>query len=126
MAQATFDHYEKTITTECETFSKKIDALVKAGNIKDATAMAEMVNHAVKNALLSAEGAATKAVEEARKAEGQKDKLLKEAQVKTAITYTFAGVKIATHVVKLVGSHGADVTAYIGIAKAVEQYDESK
>jgi ribosomal protein S9 len=119
VARATLDHYEDTITTECEKFSKKIDELLEQGKLKEATAMAETVNHAVKNALLTAEGAATKAVEEARKAEGQKDKLLKEAQVKTVMTYTFAGVKIATHAVKLAGSHGADVTAYIGIAKAV-------
>lgn len=119
VAQATLDRYEKTITEECEKFSKKIDDLLNEGKLKEATAMADTVNHAVKNALLSAEGAAVKAVEEARKAEGQKDKLLKEAQVKTVLTYTFAGVKIATHAVKLAGSHGADVTAYIGIAKAV-------
>jgi len=118
-AQAVLDRYEKTITEECEKFSKKIDDLLNEGKLKEATAMADMVNHAVKNALLSAEGAATKAVEDTRKAEGQKDKLLKEAQVKTVLTYTFAGVKIATHAVKLAGSHGADVTAYIGIAKAV-------
>jgi hypothetical protein len=119
VAQGVLDKYEKTITEECTTFSKKIDALVNEGKEKEAAAMAETVNHAVKNALASVEGAATKAVEEARKAEGQKDKLLKEAQVKTALTYTFAGIKIATHTVKLVGSHGADVTAYYGIAKAV-------
>jgi len=119
VAQATLDKYEDTITSECQKFSKKISDLLDAGNLKEAIAVADTVNHAVKNALLSAEGAASKAVEEARKAEGQKDKLLKEAQVKTVMTYTFAGVKIATHAVKLAGSHGADVTAYIGIAKAV-------
>jgi hypothetical protein len=118
-AQAVLDHYEKTITEECVEFSKKIAKLIDEGKEKEAEGMAQAVNVSVKNALLSAQGAASKAVEAARKDEGQKDKLLKEAQVKTGLTYTFAGIKIATHTVKLVGSHGADVTAYYGIAKAI-------
>jgi hypothetical protein len=118
-AQVVLDHYETTITQECTRFNKEIDDLLKAGDLKEAIAKADTVNHAVKNALLSAEAAASKAVEDFRKAEGQKDKLLKEAQIKTGVKVTFAGIKIATHAVKLAGSHGADVTAYIGIAKAV-------
>jgi hypothetical protein len=118
-ARTKLEEYETIITKECARFNQKIDDLLNQGNLKEATAVADQVNHAVKNALLSAEGAASKAVEEAKKKESQGDKLLLEARIKTGVKVVFVGVSLTTHAVKLAGSHGTDVTAYIGIAKGL-------
>jgi hypothetical protein len=118
-AETKLNEYEKIITDECVKFSKKIDDLQKAGKSREAEVEIATVNHAVKNALASAKGAAEKAVEVALSKEAQGDKLLREARVKTAVTVTFAGIKLATSGARLAGSHGADVTAYISIAKTL-------
>lgn len=118
-ARDVFDDYEKTITQECVKFSKKIDELLKQGKEKEARDMASTVNALVKNALHSSEGAAIKAVDDAKKKESQGDKLLTEARVKTGVKVTFAGISLATQAVKLGASHGADVTAYLSIAKTL-------
>lgn len=118
-AEKKLEEYEKIITSECAKFNKKIDELLDQGNLKEAIAVASTVNTLVKNALASAEGAAQKAVEEAKKKESQGDKLLTEARVKTAVKVTFAGISLATQATKLAASHGADVTAYLSIAKTL-------
>ncbi len=119
VARAKFDEYENTITSECERFSKKIEALLKQGNRKDAETVAAQVNASVKNALQSADAAASKAVEDAKKKESQGDKLLTEARVKTTVKVVFSGISLAANVVTLAGTAGADVTAYLSIAKTL-------
>jgi hypothetical protein len=123
-ARESFESYEKTITEECERFSKKISDLLEQGKVKEAEEMAATVNTLVKNALHSAEGAALKAVDDTKKKEFQGDKLLTEARVKTAVKVTFAGVKLATSAVRLAGSHGADLHAYYVIAKTIKELGE--
>jgi hypothetical protein len=118
-AREKLDEYETTITQECVRFSKKIDGLMKEGKRKEADAVVETVNHAIKNALLSAEAAGKKAVDDALEKEAKGDKLLTEARVKTTIKVTFAGVSLATNVTKLVATSGADVTSYFSIAKTL-------
>jgi hypothetical protein len=120
-ARRKLDDYEKIITEECAKFNKKIDGLLNEGNLKEAQSVAATVNTLVKNALASAEAAAQKAVEDAKKKESQGDKLLTEARVKTAVKVTFAGVSLATQATKLAVSYGADVTAYFSIAKTLVQ-----
>jgi hypothetical protein len=117
VARAELDRYEDTITKECEKFSKQIEGLIKDGKTKETQAIVETVNASVKNALLSAKGAAGKAVENARKKEAQGDKLLTEARVKTMVNVTFAGVSLASSALKLAATSGADVTSYLSIAK---------
>jgi hypothetical protein len=107
-ARDKMEEYETIITKECATFNKKIDDLLNEGKVKEAAAMAEMASHAVKNALATAEGAASKAVEEMKKKEFQGDKLLTEARVKTTTKVVFSGVSITTHAL-----HGAVHTAGI-------------
>jgi hypothetical protein len=118
-ARVELNRYEDTITKECEKFSKQIDGLIKAGKQKEAQAVVSTVNTCVKNALASAQGAAEKAVEDARKKEAQSDKLLTEARVKTAVKVTFAGIDLAASAAKLVATSGADVTSYFSIAKTM-------
>lgn len=118
-ARAELNNYEDIITQECKKFSKQIEALSKAGKVKEAQAVVATVNAAVKNALLSAQGAAEKAVENARKKEAQGDKLLAEARVKTAVKVTFAGITLAADAAKLAATSGADITSYLSIAKTL-------
>ncbi len=120
-AQDKLEEYEKIITQECAKFNKKIEELLDEGNLKEALSVAATVNTLVKNALASAEGAAQKAVEGAKKKESQGDKLLTEARVKTGVKVTFAGVSLATQAAKLAATSGADVTAYFSIAKTLVQ-----
>jgi hypothetical protein len=118
-AQNKLEEYEKIITQECAKFNRKIEGLLEEGNLKEAQSVAETVNALVKNALASAEAAATKAVEDAKKKESQGDKVLTEARVKTGVKVTFAGVSLATQAAKLAATSGADVTAYFSIAKTL-------
>jgi len=116
-ARGELNNYEQIITKECEKFSKQIEALMNAGKVKEAKTVVSTVNASVKNALLSAQGAAEKAIENARKKEAQGDKLLAEARVKTAVKVTFAGISLAASALKLAATSGADVTSYLSIAK---------
>ena len=119
VARAELERYEDTITKECERLSKTIEGLIEDGKTKQAQAMVETVNASVKNALLSAKGAAAKAVENARKKDAQGDKLLAEARVKTVVNVTFTGISLASSALKLAATSGADVTSYLSIAKSL-------
>jgi hypothetical protein len=119
VARAKLDEYEQIVTSECERFNKKIEALLKEGKQKEAQTVASEVNASVKNALLSAQGAAVKAVEDAKKKESQGDKLLTEARVKTTVKILFSGVSLAAGAAKLAGTMGADVTSYLSLAKTL-------
>ncbi|MGO4854389.1 hypothetical protein [Phaeovulum sp. W22_SRMD_FR3] len=114
--------YEKIITEEAIRLDGKIDALMKQPTKKNLALAEQMLrdaNMSIKNALASAEPAAQKAVEKRLKEEGQKDKLLKEARVKTAVKVTVGVIKIASSVAVLVASHGAEVTSYKTIVMEV-------
>ena len=67
-------------------------------------------------------------LQEKIKAAWKTEKILKEVntEFKVAVGYniTKSTIKLGTHVVKLVGTAGADVTAWIGIAKAIKSIGE--
>lgn len=109
--------YEKTIVKEAEKFNKQIDVLLEQNKLKEAIALADQANHAIKNALASAQGAALAAVEVVKKQEAQGDKLLLQARVTVVVTFVFGAIKIATSVARIGASHGADVHAWLTLAK---------
>ena len=119
VARAKFEEYEAIITSECERFSKKIDLLLKDGKQKETASVTSEVNASVKNALQSAEAAAIKAVDDAKKKEFQGDKLLTEARVQTTTKVLFSGISLAASAAKLAGTMGTDVTSYLSIAKTL-------
>lgn len=121
-ARSKLEFYEKTITTEAQRLSDKIDALMKEptkANLKAAEDMIATTNHAIKNALLSAQGAAEAEIAKTLKSEAQRDKNLKEARVRTGFKWTMGFVKIGGSVAKLVATSGADASSYLTIAKTL-------
>ncbi|MEM9197414.1 MAG: hypothetical protein AAGD12_06125 [Pseudomonadota bacterium] len=119
-ARDTLNTYEKTITEEAAKLDAKVDFLLTMPtdeNVKAAEKMIQATNVSIKNALQSAEGAAMKAVDERLKKEIQGDKNLKEARVRTGVKWTLGVIKIGTSVGRLVGTMGADITAYVTIGK---------
>lgn len=119
-ARDTLDTYEKTITEEAAKLDAKVNSLLTTptdANVKSAEKMIQATNASIKNALQSAEGAAMKAVDERLKKEIQGDKNLKEARVRTGLKWTLGAIKIGTSVGRLVGTMGADITAYVTIGK---------
>ena len=122
VARAKFEEYEDTITTELVKIEAKIKGLMAqpdADALKQAEAMIEATSAMVKKALLSAEPAAEKAIEARLAKEAQRDKLLTEARVKTAIKVTTAVISLAANAAKLAATSGADVTSYLSIAKTL-------
>lgn len=114
------DRYESIITEEAQRLDAKIDKLMEqptAKNLEAAEKMIQATNVSIKNALASAEGAANGKIEAALKKEAQRDKLLKEARVKTVFKFTMGLIKIAGSTAKLVATTGADVTSYKTIAQ---------
>ncbi|MEI9970951.1 MAG: hypothetical protein WDO73_02250 [Ignavibacteriota bacterium] len=92
-ARERLDDYEKVITKEAEKFNKQIEGLLNDNKLKEAIAAADQSNHAIKNALASAQGAALTAVENAKKQEAQGDKLLIQARVKVVVTSSLAELR---------------------------------
>lgn len=121
VAREELDRYEDIITSEAKKLDKKVEVLLKSGpsGQEQAKKLIQGTDASIKNALKSAEGAAQQAIEKRLKVEAQGDKNLKEAQVRTAIKWTAGAISIATNIGSLVGSSGADVTAYLSIAKTV-------
>ncbi|GAA6159888.1 hypothetical protein NBRC116589_20620 [Ruegeria sp. HU-ET01832] len=116
------DDYEKTITQEAIKLDKKVGELMKTPGKKsqaEAEKLIQGVNQSIKNAMASAESAAQVAIEKKLKDEANKDKLLKEARVKTTVKVTMGVVKISGAVARLVATSGADAMAYKTIAKQV-------
>ncbi len=111
------DEYEKIITVECDRLNKKIEKYKMAGDTEEAEKVAKEATLAIQGALHNAETAAVQAIAEAKKKEAQGDKLLTEAHVKTVVTFVFSGVKVATSVVRIGASHGADVHAWYSLTK---------
>lgn len=108
-------NYEKVIKEEAVRLDKKIGELMQQPTKKNLALVEQMIresNMSIKNALASAEPAAQVAVEKKLKAEGQKDKLLKEARVKTTVKCTLGVIKIGASVAKLVATSGAEVSSY--------------
>ena len=116
-AREKLEEYEKTIVKEAEKFNRQIEVLLNENKLKEAIAMADQANHAIKNALNSAQGAALAEVEKVKKQEAQGDKLLTQARVKVVVTFVFGAIKIATSVARIGASHGADVHAWLTLAK---------
>ncbi|PLS20733.1 hypothetical protein [Neptunicoccus cionae] len=131
VGRAVFDDYEKIITAEAAKLDKKIDLLMQQPSgkgLKQAQEMTKTTNTMIKQAIAGAQGAADKAIADALKKEGQRDKLLKEARVKTGFKVTMGFVKIAGSVAKLVATSGADASSYktivtelYGLGKELQQ-----
>ncbi len=114
------ERYEKIITEESVKLDKKIGVLMKTPGPKaqaEAEKLIQGVNMSIKNALNSAEGAAQVAIQKQIKVESNKDKLLKEARVKTTLKVTYTAIKISLNTARLVASSGADADAWKRIAK---------
>lgn len=119
-ARAKLEEYEKVIVEETIKLDKKISDLMKQPSKdahKEAEDLAQGANVSIKNALMSAEGAAQKAIEARLKQEAQGDKNLKEARVRTGIKWSLGVIKITGSVAKLVATAGADASAYVTITK---------
>lgn len=126
-ARGELERYENTIVSEVEKIDLKIDRMLADNDPKaldEAAKLVQGINTSVKNALAAAEGAAMKAVEERLKKEIQGDKNLKEARVRTGMKWGAGAISVAGNVASLVGTMGADVTAYVSIAKTL--YDLGK
>ena len=116
------ERYEKVIAEEAARLDAKVAGLMKTPGEKaraEAEKMIQATNQSIKNALASAEGAAQKAIEARLKKEAQGDKNLTEARVRTTLKVSTGVIKIAGSVAKLVATSGADVSAYVTIAKQV-------
>ncbi|MCL6284980.1 hypothetical protein M3P21_15720 [Ruegeria sp. 2012CJ41-6] len=117
------ERYETVITEEAVKLDAKVaEILKKTPGEKGKEAAEKLIqgtNQSIKNAMASAEGAAQVAIQKQLKVEGNKDKLLKEARVKTTLKVSMGVIKIGTAVARLVGSSGADVMAYKTIVKQV-------
>jgi hypothetical protein len=130
-ARDALDVYETTITDEIKRFEKKFENLKKVGDLEEIEKQLPTLNHAIKNALASAEGAALAAVEKRLVKEAKDDSNLKEAQVKLAFKVVVGLISVSKNIATLVASAGADIKAYIDIAKTVykvgkELYDYNK
>jgi len=121
-AREKLEEYETTITEEVVRLEGKIGKLMAhpgAEALEEAEEMAKTATATVKKALASAESAAQKAIEDRLKREAQGDQLLTEARVKTAVNVGSGVISIGANVAKLVGTAGADVTAYLSLAKTL-------
>lgn len=116
-ARTKLEDYESVVTKEADKFNRQIEGLLKDNKLKEAIAVADQANHAIKNALSSAQGAALAAVETVKKQEAQGDKLLTQARVKVVVTFVIGAVKVATNVARIGASHGGDVHAWLSLAK---------
>jgi hypothetical protein len=122
VAREKLDEYESIITEEIGKIETKIDKLFEQPGPeakRQAEQMIEATNATVKKALLSAEPAAQKVIEQRLEKEKQGDKLLTEARVKTGIKFTFGTLSLAGDAAKLAATAGADVTSYFTIAKTL-------
>jgi hypothetical protein len=127
VGRAEFDRYEKIITEEASKLDQKIGVLMQQPSgkgLKDAQEMTKTANKMIMQAIAGAQGAADKAIADALKKEGQRDKLLKEARVKTGFKVTMGVVKLGASVAKLVATSGAEVTSYKTIVTTL--YDLGK
>lgn len=116
-AREKLEEYERIIPADCDKFNKRVGDLMRQRKAKEAEQAANDSNTAIRGAMNAAEGAAMKAVEQAKLQEAQGDQLLLEARVKTAIKFTFGVVKIVTNAVRIGGSHGADAHAWGSLVK---------
>ena len=118
-ARDALDVYETTITNEIKKFETRFEALKKAGQLDDIEKELPTLNHAIKNALVTAGGAANAAVEKRLTKEIKDDANLKEAQIKLGFKIVVGVVSVSKNIASLVATMGADVKAYIDIAKTV-------
>jgi hypothetical protein len=116
-ARESIEKTEAVVTDVLVKHEKKAAEFVAQRKWKEAMTVAEQVGPLIKNAATLAQSNANKAVEDTKKKEAQGDKLLLEARVKTTVTFVFGGIKIATSVTRIVGSHGGDVHAWYSLVK---------
>src|SRR3954447_5615140 len=122
VARAKLEEYETIITEELNKIETKIDKLFEQPGPeakRQADQMIEATTATVKKALLSAEPAAQKVIEQRLEKEKQGDKLLTEARVKTGLKFTFGVFSLSADAAKLAATAGADVTSYLTIAKTL-------
>ena len=102
--------------------AKEIDGLMSERPVTQETARkveatAAMTNKAILAQMKSTEEDAQKAAQDRLKKEARNDANLTEARIRTVVKWGQSVVKLTTSVSRLVASSGADVTAYITIAK---------
>lgn len=121
-ARGALENYEDVIASEAAKLDTKVDKLIQEGGEKGLVAAEKLIqgaNQSIKNALASAEGAAQQAIEARLKKEAQGDSNLKEARARTALKWTAGAISLTTAVGRLVATMGADVSAYLSIAKTL-------
>ena len=104
--------------------AKEIDGLMSERPVTQETARkveatAAMTNKAILAQMNSTEEDAQKAAQDRLKKEARNDANLTEARIRTVVKWGQSVVKLTTSVSRLVASSGADVTAYIAIAKTL-------
>ncbi|SFO84708.1 hypothetical protein SAMN04488056_11421 [Cohaesibacter marisflavi] len=105
--------------------AEEIDGLMKVRPVTQDTArkvqiITAITNKAIRALMASAEAEAKKVAQDRLKKEARNDSNLTEARVKTVVKWGKSLLKISTSVGRLVATSGADVSAYIAIAKALK------
>lgn len=121
-ARKALDRYEKVIAEEAAVLDAKIVALAKSPSETsraEAQKMLETTNTMIRKALDSAEDAAAEAVEARLAVEAQGDSNLTEARVVTTLKVAKAAITLGTAVARLVPTAGADITAWVSVAKTM-------
>lgn len=131
IAGKVLDHYEDTCHKTIVDMEKKIDGLIgKAKASKDpatelpkaekeAKKIVERTTAMVQKAAASVQGAIEQEVQKALAKEKNYAELLVEYKVKVVYNVSKETIKIATSVVRLAGSSGADVSAWKGLVSSV-------
>lgn len=112
--------YEETLAKELEKLAGTVRALAKGGDNAGAEKMVAETTLSVNNALASLQGAINTAINARVKMEAQRDTNLKEARVVTTAKVGKITIAIATSVVKLVATSGANIKSYLDIAKQLK------
>ncbi len=128
VANRVLDKYQKIIQQEAKKLNDEIIGLKGRARydtknadklLRDAEKMADSTEKSINNALKSVQSAINQDVQAELKKLGRDDRNLLEARVKVAMDVTFGVIGIAGKITKLAVSGGADVTAWIGLAKGL-------
>jgi hypothetical protein len=122
VANEVIAEYEETLAKELEKLAGTVRALAKGGGngAAEAEKMVAETTLSVNNALASLQGAIDTAINARVKMEAQRDTNLKEARVVTTAKVGKITIAIATSVVKLVATSGANIKSYLDIAKQLK------
>jgi hypothetical protein len=118
-ARESLDKTETIVTEVLNKHEKMCADFVAQQKWKEAMQAATQVEPLIKNAEKIAQINALDAVEKAKKAEAQGDKLLLEARVKVVVFFVLSAVKIATSVARIGASHGGDIHAWLSLGKGL-------